>query len=77
MPASVEFGQQEIDTLIILTKPKGYKRADMPTIADTVLWLANYGGYTGKSSGGPPGTIVLGRGLAPLRDAVAMFEALS
>lgn len=77
LPASVEFGQQEIDTLIILTKPKGYKRGDMPTIADTVLWLANYGGYTGKSSGGPPGTIVLGRGLARLRDAVAMFEALS
>ena len=42
------------------------------------IWLAELGGYTGKSSGGPPGTITISRGLAKLRagaDAIAAFLA--
>ena len=47
----------------------------VPTIAQATLWLAELGGYTGKSSGGPPG---ISRGLAKLRsaaDAIAAFLA--
>ena len=50
----------------------------VPTIAQATLWLAELGGYTGKSSGGPPGTITISRGLAKLRsaaDAIAAFLA--
>ena len=32
-------------------------------IATAVQWIAMFGGYTGKSSGGPPGATVIGRGL--------------
>ncbi len=32
----------------------------MPTIAQATVWIARLGGYTGKSSGGPPGSITGG-----------------
>jgi hypothetical protein len=35
----------------------------VPTIAQAVRWIADLGGYTGKSSGGPPGSTTIGRGL--------------
>jgi hypothetical protein len=76
LPASVELTQKEIDALIILQKPKGYELGQMPTIAEAVRWIADLGAYTGKSSGGPPGNIVLGRGLRELQMAVRAFEAL-
>jgi len=34
------------------------------TMEVAAFWLARFGGYTGKSSGGPPGGITIGRGLA-------------
>jgi hypothetical protein len=34
-----------------------------PTPAQAIWWLAELGGYTGKSSGGPPGSITIRRGL--------------
>jgi hypothetical protein len=48
----------------------------VPTIAQATLWLAELGGYTGKSSGGPPGTITISRSLAKVgaaADAIAAF----
>lgn len=63
LPATVEFTQAEIDAAIILSKPKNYRRGDVPTIGEVVLWVARQGGYTGKSSGGPPGSIVIARGM--------------
>jgi len=38
--------------------------------------LAELGGYTGKSSGGPPGTITISRGLAKVRAAADAIAAL-
>ena len=38
----------------------------VPTIAQAVRWIADLGGYTGKSSGGPPGSTTIGRGLERL-----------
>jgi hypothetical protein len=36
---------------------------DTPALGDIVHLVALLGGYTGKSSGGPPGPTVIGRGL--------------
>src|SRR5439155_913943 len=63
LPATAEFTPAEIEAVIILSKPKGYRRGDIPTVGQIVLWIARQGGYTGKSSGGPPGSIVIGRGM--------------
>ncbi len=70
-PASVALSPLEIEVLI-LAKRKIAKRTEtiadaMPSIAQAVRWIADLGGYTGKSSGGPPGSITIGRGLASLR----------
>jgi len=62
-PATEEFTRNEIDAAIILREPNGYTLGDTPSISLVVRWVADLGGYTGKSSGGPPGSIVIGRGL--------------
>jgi hypothetical protein len=52
--------------------------ATTPSIADVTLWIASLGGYTGKtSSGGPPGSITLARGLESIRAVAQALEALS
>ena len=80
LPASAELTPTEIRALIVL-KRKYKKRTEeisdaMPTIAQATLWIAEFGGYTGKSSGGPPGSITIGRGLEYLRAAADGIEAL-
>jgi len=74
LPATVEFTRHEIDAIIIQRKPKSYKPGMTPTIALAVRWAADLGGYIGKSSGGPPGAIVIGRGLRELKGAVHVLE---
>ena len=55
VPATVELAPVEIEATILLRKPSGVKRKDVPTLGQVVRWIADLGGYTGKSSGGPPG----------------------
>lgn len=64
-PADVELSRWEIRALLFRHDADGYRRDDTPTIGQAVLWIARLGGYS-KSSGGPPGSIVLGRGLEKL-----------
>lgn len=73
-PATVELHQDEIDTLIILRHPDGFEPGDVPPIGLAVRWLADLGGYTGKFSGGPPGSIVIGRGLHAIALAVQVYR---
>jgi hypothetical protein len=80
LPASVELSRDEVHALIRL-KRLNKKRteeipATMPTIGQAVVWLAELGGYTGKSSGGPPGATTIGRGLQYVAVGVDMLEAL-
>jgi len=63
LPASVEFEASEVKATIVLRKPSGVTLDGAPTIGEMVLWVSELGGYTGKSSGGPPGAIVFARGL--------------
>ena len=69
-PATIELSKLELKALRaaktryksrVETIPRG-----VPSIAQAVRWIADLGGYTGKSSGGPPGSITIGRGFERL-----------
>lgn len=78
--ATTELTPVEIEVLLVL-KRIDKKRTESvpdatPTIAQAVRWIADLGGYTGKSSGGPPGSITIGRGLERLRYGVKAVLAV-
>ena len=79
-PASDEFSPLEIRAIILLRFGKSAKKhlaaAQVLTLAQATLWLAQIGGYTGKSSGGPPGSVTLTRGLKEVAAVVRAFDAL-
>jgi len=79
-PASVELDPYEIRALIMLKREQKKKTElvpdTMPTIAQATRWIADLGGYTGKSSGGPPGAITIRQGLDYLKPAAAMLRLL-
>jgi hypothetical protein len=77
-PASVEFSKDEILAIKMAVKPRNPPAE--PTLGVVIGWLASIGGYIGpKSAGGPPGPIVLTRGLEfiqPMVTAIAGLRAL-
>jgi hypothetical protein len=77
--ATVELTENEILALLLLKRTEKKRNetipAGVPTIAQATRWIADLGGYTGKSSGGPPGTITLKRGLNRLATATKLIEA--
>ena len=82
LPADLEFSEVELHALLLLKRRSKKKNEtipdSIPSIHQATIWLAELGGYTGKSSGGPPGTITISRGLAKVRaaaDAIAAFLA--
>jgi hypothetical protein len=79
-PASDEFSPVEIRAITLLRFGKSAKKhlavTQVPTLAQATLWLAQIGGYTGKSSGGPPGSVTLTRGLKEVAAVVRAFDAL-
>lgn len=81
LPATDEFSPAEIKAAALLYLGKAAKAklrpSVTPTIAEVTLWIAYLGGYTGKSSGGPPGSITLTRGLKDVRAAAKAIEALA
>jgi hypothetical protein len=77
LPASEELTKAELLALVLLKRRR--KKAtevlpEHPTISDATRWIAELGGYTGKSSGGPPGTITIGRGLERLAIATEAID---
>lgn len=80
VPASVEFSAPEIRAVVLLRhgkKAATFLRSGVPTLAQLTRWVADLGGYTGKSSGGPPGSITLARGLTQVQTAVRTLAALT
>ena len=80
LPADQELTTYEIRALIEL-KRRNKKRTetipdDVPTLGQAMYWLAELGGYTGKSSGGPPGSITIRRGLDYITPAAQLLEQL-
>lgn len=79
-PASDEFRPLELRAIKLLRFGKTAKGrppdGNVPTLAEATLWLAQIGGYTGKSSGGPPGSVTLSRGLEQIQAVVRALEAL-
>ncbi|MBL8620472.1 MAG: IS4 family transposase [Myxococcales bacterium] len=76
LPAAAEFSRDEIDAVILLRKPKGVTVGADATVGQLVYWIADIGGYTGKSSGGPPGVRIITRGLERVAAAAAAVTAL-
>jgi transposase Tn5 family protein/transposase-like protein len=81
LPATDEFSPVEIRAAALLYFGKAAKTkinpVAAPTIAEVTLWIAYLGGYTGKSSGGPPGSITLSRGLKEVRAAAKAIELIT
>lgn len=78
--ATVELKPIEVRALVLLKqryRNANDKICDHPTIEQAVLWIAQLGGYTGKSSGGPPGALTIRRGLIRLDAATALLRALA
>jgi len=80
-PASLVLSAEEIRALIILKRIQKKRTETVPdsepTLSQATRWIADLGGYTGKSSGGPPGSITIRRGLehiAPLALAIRAGE---
>ena len=76
LPATVEFTRDEIDAVILLRQPAGVTMGATATLGQVVRWIADLGGYTGKSSGGPPGVKVIGRALPEVAAAAAALAAV-
>jgi len=78
-PATDEFTALELRALVLLRFGKASNKklasGTVPTLGEATTWLAQIGGYTGKSSGGPPGSVTLARGLEELAVAVRTLEA--
>jgi hypothetical protein len=84
LPATEEFTDDEIEAAILLwgdSKAWGdrldIRLGQVPSLAHFTRLVAYLGGYTGpKSSGGPPGPTVIGRGLQRVVDGGQLLDAL-
>ena len=79
LPASCELSPPEIRAVVAAHrkhKPRS-RFSTTPTIAQAVLWIAELGGYTGASSGGPPGALVLARGLQKIEFLAAFLPSVT
>ena len=75
-PALDYLTRAELDAAIILSETRKFAPGDVLTIGQAVDLIAQTGGYTGKSSGGPPGTITITRGLREVLSGAAIVERL-
>lgn len=74
LPADQELTRYEIEAVIRIKQPKDFKPGDIPPIATAVRWIAELGGYTGRSSGGPPGAKTISRGLDRIQLAAELLK---
>lgn len=76
-PALEEFTETELEAVRVLKSEHTKVRlGSSPTLSQVVVMIAELGGYTGKSSGGPPGPTVLARGLKEVAMAAKVLRIL-
>lgn len=76
IPATTELSRAEIDAAIVLSRNRKFKPGQELTLAQAVRLIAEAGGYTGRSSGGPPGSTTIRRGLDTVVASAEVVEAL-
>lgn len=77
LPATIEFTPIEVEAIVMLKRKRKKKTEIIPdvlTIAQAVRYVADIGGYNGKSSGGPPGAVTILRGLERVAIAVEVLQ---
>jgi hypothetical protein len=78
--ATDEYSPLELRAIVLLRFGKAAKQRPVDsasiTLGQATIWVAQIGGYTGKSSGGPPGSITLARGFREVAVAVRALAAL-
>lgn len=77
LPATVELEPFEVQAIVAVKTKRPPRPGTKVSIGQAVLWLAQIGGYTGKSSGGPPGAIVIRRGLERIQMLADFFANLA
>lgn len=70
----IEFTTHEVDAIVLASKSTIYKAGSYPPIGIVVDMVARIGGYTGSASGGPPGPIVIIRGLFKIEGLADALE---
>lgn len=73
--ALTEFSQDELDAAILYMEPKNFQPGDAMTLEQAVRLVALAGGYMGRKSDGPPGSITIQRGLDRILPAAAVLRA--
>jgi hypothetical protein len=76
LPATTEFSLNEITVAVTLAKKRAEDFADV-SLGTFVELVARLGGYTGKSSGGPPGPTTIARGLRRVIDIAPFLDELT
>jgi hypothetical protein len=74
-PVDGELTRDELDALILLQRPPGWRVGSTPTLGQAVRWLGMMGGHSGRPSAPPAGATVLGRGLERVIVAAEVLRA--
>ena len=77
LPADVAFDRDTINAALLLYREHrtdGPAMGTIPTLGRLVTLIAELGGYTGKSSGGPPGLKTFGRGMDHVEVAATVLR---
>lgn len=70
-----EFSRAEVDAIVVASKSKKHHPGTTPPLGTLVELLGRVGGYIGRSSGGPPGALVLARGLLTIEALALALES--
>jgi hypothetical protein len=75
-PATAVLTVGEVQAALVAThQPPRKPRGVAQTVAEILDAVARLGGYTGKSSGGPPGALVIARGLCRVELLAQLIDA--
>ena len=73
--ALTELSRDELDAVILLSRPRRHDVGADLALHDAVTLIATIGGYLGRKRDGPPGSITIGRGLDRIAPAALVLRA--